>query len=229
MTTKKDDEVAVIKNDADLTNDEINKELRDLNKKLNDKEVMFIRNYLCTNNKRKAGEAAGYSGTSLATYVYEVVKRPNVFRAINLEKLRIFRKLDITNEEILRSLVAIAKSNLADYLEYKTIDQLIGYGKKGKIITKEVTVLTLKDSNTIPYEVMGAIKSIKQGKYGVEFTLYDKPAALLKMAEYSGLFKSDGGSDLISKVLSDVTVQGMEISLKVMKRVMIEEAEVVDS
>lgn len=230
MAKKIEETMGVVKSDADLTNEQIDEELHELNKELNNKEILFIRNLLATNNIRKAGEAAGFTGTSLETYIYQVMKRPNVKRAINFEKLRIFRKLDITNEEILRSLVAIAKSNLADYLEYKSIDQLIGYGKKGKVITQKIMVLTLKDSNTVPYEVMGAIKSIKQTKHGIEFTLYDKPAALMKMAEYSGLFKSDGSGDLISKVLSGIVNEGIELSLKITKKMNteIEEAEVID-
>jgi len=204
--------------DASLTNEQIAKELCKIYKTMNDKWKLYIKNYLSTNNKGSAARASGFTGASIESYIYTIHNETNVRRAIQLEKLKIFRKLDMTNEEILCEIAAIATSNIADYMEYKTVEVVTGYKKNGEPLIERKTILTLKDSNTIPYETMGALKSIKQNKDGrIELILFDKTTALMKLAEYSGLFNNENANDIVSKVLSDITVQGIEISLKVMK------------
>lgn len=217
------------KRDSELTDEEILEEIIILDEKLNDTERIFVRKFLATNNVHDSGVAAGLSGTSLTVYVYEIKNRPYVKRLINLEKLRIFRKYLIKDEEILQSIAIIAKANLADYLKYETVQVVSGYGKDGTPLTVPRFILTYKDSSEIPYEVFGALKSVTKDKNGDPvITLWDKPAAILKYAEYSGLFKGDSSGDVVSRLLSDITVRGIELSLKVTKKDEIEEAEVID-
>ncbi len=225
MQKKTESNIKVVKSDIVPTSEEIDTELEVIYKTMNDKWKLYIKNYLSTNNKGSAARASGFTGASIESYIYTIHNEVNVKRAIQLEKLKIFRKLDMTNEEILREIAAVAKSNVSDYMEYKTVEVVTGYKKNGEPLIERKTILTLKDSNTIPYETMGALKSIKQNKDGrIELILFDKTTALMKLAEYSGLFNNENANDIVSKVLSDITVQGIEISLKVMK--LIEEKEV---
>ena len=228
MTKKNEESVAVVKKDADLTVRNIVDLLEELYKKLSEQEKLFVRNYLATNNMHDSAIVAGYSETSAYTHIYTVRKREHVSEVIRLEKLRLYKSLKISDELLLHKLAVVANANIADYIEITTEEVLLGYGKKGKKKYIPVTTLSIKDSKDIPYEIMAAIKSIKQTKHGIELVLHDMPAAVQRLAEYSGLFKGDQGGDLASRLLSDITVQGMELSIKVMKDVEIKEAEVVD-
>ena len=84
----------IINPDASLTDEQIAKELYKIYKTMNDKRKIYIKNYLSTNNKGSAARASGYTGTSVESYIYTIHNEVNVKRAIQLEKLKLFRKLD---------------------------------------------------------------------------------------------------------------------------------------
>ena len=106
------------------------------------------------------------------------------------------RRTEITQDQVLKELAAIAFSNAADYA--KVIEKqavftndegvcISLFDRKGKPVMINAVELTLTDN--LSSEQKKALSGIKQGKHGVEVSSCDKVRALELLGRHLGMFK----------------------------------------
>lgn len=82
---------------------------------LNDRERLFVREYLADLNATQAAIRAGYSPKSASKCTYRIFKRPRVKAAVGAAMAERAAKLEITAERVLRELALLGFANVMDY------------------------------------------------------------------------------------------------------------------
>jgi len=86
------------------------------NSELNDRERLFVAEYLVDMNASQAATRAGYSPKTVGSNSYRVMRRPRVKAAIAAAMAARERDLQIDAREVLDEIARLAFANLADYL-----------------------------------------------------------------------------------------------------------------
>ena len=94
-------------------------------------------------------------------------------------------KAIITAEEVIKGIASIAKDDIGNYLEYKTVKTLVGYDDEGEPVLGYRTVVDLKDSKDIDTSNISEISIDSKGTF--KFKRYCKDKALYKLADIMGL------------------------------------------
>lgn len=76
---------------------------------LSDKQQAFIVQYLVDLNATQAAIRAGYAPKSARNTAHDLLKKPEIIRAINAKKRRVAAKLDITAERVLQRLSKLSE------------------------------------------------------------------------------------------------------------------------
>ena len=122
----------------------------------------------------KSALKAGYKKSNAGQMGSQMNKKPHVQAALQKLMALVATRIEITAENILQEVAAIAHSNMKDYAEWG----------EGGVIIRESSSLARQKSAAIA-EVYDAPK---RGK-GVK--LYDKLAACRLLGEHVGVFKKD--------------------------------------
>jgi len=72
---------------------------------LEPKQARFVQEYLLDYNGTEAAIRAGYSRRSARQIGYELLKKPDVSKAVREEALRTEKRLQVTRDDVLRGLV----------------------------------------------------------------------------------------------------------------------------
>jgi hypothetical protein len=172
---------------------EIEDRLEHLRKNMTENQRMFVKIYTAVGNtadtRRKFIELRGSAPEKLET----LKLKPEVAEAILLERMLVFRRLDMSPERVMEDISVIALSNIAEYCD--VVD--------GELI--------MKDWSEIPFPLKAAIKSVQQTKYGIKIELYDKTQALYKLAEAAGIFKPDGIEAELKSLITRIVKDAMTI------------------
>jgi len=94
-------------------------------------------------------------------------------------------KAIITAEEIIKEIASIAKDDIGNYLEFKTVKTVVGYDEEGEPIIDYRTVVELKDSKDIDTKNISEVSIGRGGMF--KFKMYCRDTALYKLAEIFGL------------------------------------------
>lgn len=163
------------------------------------KQELFCREYVIDGNATRAAESAGYSKNTAYSIGSELLKKPEIQAFIDdLNEERV-SALNITHEQILTELLAIATSNVQDFV------------RENEII----------DIASLPRRFTAAVQSIKTTTKIIddvavtttELKLHPKMEALKTLADYAGLLQAKkidittNGKDIASTVI----VPGEEI------------------
>jgi phage terminase small subunit len=142
---------------------------------LNDRQIRFCQEYLVDLDIAAAGARAGYGGKSKDRKAAAAVARqarinPKVANAI---ALLLEQQPGVTRTMIVEQLAAIAQSDIVNY----------------------INVETMEDLEALPDEARRAVKSIKRridkdGNVTVELELWDKVAALHALSRATGMHVS---------------------------------------
>ncbi len=145
----------------------------------------FAQAYCLDLNKTKAARIAGYSEHSAGQRGFEVFERPDV--AARISELMEQRAEDckVDAQYVLSKLKVISEAKIEDYV--RMIEVETGTGKRKKTETK----LVWKNFDSLTPDQRGAIKEMKQGKFGVEIKLFDKSWSLDMIAKHIGLYEVD--------------------------------------
>ena len=158
--------------------------------KLSPKEQRFVLEYLIDLNATKAAERAGYKSKNFGKLGYELRNKTRVF--IQKEMRKRAKKLRISTEKVLRELA------------------LIGFSDIGEILDFSGEQIRLKSAREIDRHARKSIKSFKtkttqKGEEFVvqenEFQLWDKLAALEKIAKHINLYEQLEPIDVILAML----------------------------
>lgn len=95
-------------------------------------------------------------------------------------------KAIITAEEIIKGISDIAKDDIGNYLEFKTVKQIVGEDDDGNPVLEYKTVINLNDSKGINTKNISEV-SLSNGTF--KFKTYARDTALYKLAEIFGLNK----------------------------------------
>lgn len=94
-------------------------------------------------------------------------------------------KAIITAEEIIKGIASIAKDDIRNYLEFKTVKTIVEYDKDGEPVIDYGIVVDVNDSKDIDTSNISEVSVGKDGQF--KFKLYEKDKALFKLAEIFGL------------------------------------------
>lgn len=160
---------------------------------LNDKQSLFVEEYLKCFNRTQAAIAAGYSSKTAYSIGAELLKKPEIEQAISNR----LTESAMSADEVLRRLAEHARGDIDDYLNDDGQFDLpkARRAKKTGLIKKlktKRTVRVLDDTEYVTTEV--------------EFELYDAQAALVNIGKHHGLFVDKTESKTDSTVRLDAAL-----------------------
>lgn len=79
---------------------------------LNEKQIRFCDEYLVDFNASQAAFRAGYSKKTGAVYAFQLLQRADVQKYLESRKIKLARKLEITQERTLREIARLAYSDI---------------------------------------------------------------------------------------------------------------------
>lgn len=162
---------------------------------LTDKQKLFADEYLIDLNATRAYKAVYKNVKSddvAAVNGNRLLRNAKVEEYINHRMEERSKRTEITQDFVLRELYEIAKVNGTDFeqiIEEPIIEngQYVRDPDTSQLRKKQVVRAIPTDK--IPEEKKKAIAGIKESKYGVEITTYDKVKALELLGRHLGMFK----------------------------------------
>lgn len=156
--------------------------------KLTPKQAMFVKEYLVDLNATQAAIRAGYSKKTAEAIGLENLGKPRIQTEINKAIAERSERTEIKADDVLNRYENMAKANITDYMDVKTILIKIGETEDGEPIYEKRDEAILKDFSQLTRDQTYAIESIKYGRYGLEFKLADKKGANDSIAKHLGMF-----------------------------------------
>ena len=178
---------------------------------LTEKQARFVAEYLVDLNATQAALRAGYKDPNIGR---QLITKNNVSEAIQKAIQKRSQRTEITQDMILRELANVAFANGTDFAKVVCREvPMTTVDEDGVLqtVTKLQQLVEIKDTSTIPPEKRAAISGIKEGKYGIEVSSYDKVKALELLGRHLGMFDArvaknpEGESNLL-----DLLVAGTE-------------------
>lgn len=166
---------------------------------LTDKQKIFVREYMVDLNAVQAAMRAGYTEKTSRKSAWEMLRNPAIAEEIGRLMAEKVKRIEMTEEEILRELTAIARANAADFAEVEARETADKAGNPCVVLEMDV-----KPTRDLPPDKRRALAGIKQGVHGVELKLYDKMRALELLMRFRGMMKDkalgDGGIEYPEEV-----------------------------
>lgn len=149
-------------------------------------ERHFIAEYLIDLNATRAGKAAGYTGTSCSTWVWESPNcpKPQVARAIKQAMALRAENAGITADMVLMELAKIGFANIRDYLDVSDPDA--PRIKLEDVERDKFAALSEVATETVFEERGGGEKAEVRR---VRIKMWDKPGALVNIGKHIGMFR----------------------------------------
>lgn len=136
--------------------------------RLTEKQKRFVAEYLVDLNATQAAARAGYKDPNIGR---QLITKNNVSEAIQAAIDKRAERIEITQDMVLAELAAIGFAKASDYA------RVTASGRVQIIPTEELTEVQCR-----------ALAGIKEGKYGVEVSSYDKIRALELLGKHLGMF-----------------------------------------
>lgn len=141
---------------------------------LTDKQKNFVNEYLIDLNATQAYKRAGYSASSdaiAATEGFKLLRNPKIENEISKRIKEREHRTEITQDEVLRELAAIAFADITDFVEIED----------GNV--------KIRNTGLIPKEKLRAVTGIKEGANGIEVKLGSKEKTLELLGRHLGMFR----------------------------------------
>lgn len=139
---------------------------------LNDRQRIFVEEYLIDRNATQAAIRAGYSQKTAYSIGQRLLKKVEIQEAIKKRTEARIRRTDITADFVLTEIMKVASADASDFVK-------VGKRNRVQIIPTE----------EIPKDKLAALSGVKRGKNGeLEVKLYDKLRALEMLGKHLGLF-----------------------------------------
>lgn len=160
--------------------------------KLTAKQQRFVEEYLIDLNATQAAIRAGYSVNRASELGYQLLQKTTVSNAITKAMEVRSQRTSITADMVLRELAMIAFANAADFAQVVE-EPIIQNGQyvvdpdTGRVKTYKMVEVT--PTSKLDEEQKKAIAGIKETKYGIDVSTYDKVKALELLGRHLGMFK----------------------------------------
>lgn len=168
---------------------------------LSDKERVFCLEYLNSYNIKNASYKAGYTPDEGR----KLIGTPKISDSLKEYQKKREQELFVDGMSLIRLYVEIAFADMGDYVDFGServplLDSSGNkiYDKEGRLVTIQKNYMRLKDSTTIDCRV---IQEIKEGRDGISVKLFDKVAALDKLAK-------------IFDLNNDAEIKALELEIK---------------
>ena len=178
---------------------------------LNDRQKRFVEEYLVDLNATQAAIRAGYKGKNARAMGAENLTKPDIAGAIQQAMIERQKRVEITQDMVLKELAKVAFSNGSDFAQVVCREMPVDIvDEEGNIqtVTRLQQVVETKDTTTIPLDKRAAISLIKQGRNGIEVVSYDKLKALELLGKHLGMFdsksaqNSEGENNLLDRLVA---------------------------
>lgn len=157
---------------------------------LTEKQILFVAEYLIDFNATRAAMAVGYSKKTAHSIGWENLRKPAIQAEIKRQKELLANELGVTSQRVLLEYLKIAFADITQYLDFgqKEVAVMSAFGpikdENGKVLTKKVNHVTLKESDDIDGTL---ISEVRQSKDGISIKLHDKMKALEVLTKYLDL------------------------------------------
>lgn len=159
--------------------------------RLTGKQKRFVAEYLVDLNATQAAVRAGYSAKTAEVIGYENLRKPQIADAIDQAMAKRAERTEITQDMVLRELMKVAFANGSDFAKVvsRTVPaQTVEDDGSIRDTVDCVQSVELIDTDKIDPDKRAAIAGIKQGKFGIEVSSYDKVKALELLGKHLGMF-----------------------------------------
>ena len=191
-----------------------------MGKELTLKQKQFVNEYIIDLNATQAYKRAGYSVKSDAAAGVEghkLLKNPKISAAIEEAMLKREKRTEITADRVLQQLAKVAFSDMKDFMEWKTVQQITDYKTVWNDDTNEkeedvpivsmFTRINIKDSDEVDGTLVQEISETnKGGSITHTMKLNDRMKALELLGKHLGLFtdKIDINGSMVVNIVDDV-------------------------
>lgn len=154
--------------------------------KLTDKQELFCNEYLVDLNATQAAIRAGYSEKTANAIGNENLAKPSISIRIQEMQMERSKRLQITQDDVLKEFWSIAKDDIRNYLSFRsiTITNINPITEAPEEFNK--IDVAIKDSEDIETKNISEISIGKDGQF--KFKLYAKDNALMQVGRHLGMF-----------------------------------------
>lgn len=142
--------------------------------KLNDRQEKFLQEYLVDFNATQAAIRAGYSKKTAAAAASRLLRNVKVSQRLKELQTEMYENAEIDRQEILEQLADVAFYDIHDYVE-----------------VCDGSLMKLRDIDALPPKKRRAIKTIRNGKYGIEIEFDSRVKSLGLLMDYFGMKKPE--------------------------------------
>lgn len=117
------------------------------------KQILFVAEYAKSGNATRAAQKAGYSPKTAYSQGSELLKKPEIKKAIQEKRELAIQNIDVTKDWWLQEVVRIAKSSGSDTAKIKSLELI---GKHLNVFANEMTLISKMDDDELD-KVVGKI------------------------------------------------------------------------
>lgn len=163
---------------------------------LTEKQARFVAEYLVDLNATDAAKRAGYSEKTAYAIGFENLRKPEIQDAIQAAMAQREKRTAITQDRVLQELARVAFANGTDFarvvVQEEPVEAVDEEGEP-KTVIRRIQRVEIVDTDKVDAEKRSAIAGIKEGKFGIEVSSYDKLRALELLGKHLGMFEGKGG------------------------------------
>lgn len=163
---------------------------------LTEKQARFVAEYLVDLNATDAAKRAGYSEKTAYAIGFENLRKPEIQDAIQAAMAQREKRTAITQDRVLQELARVAFANGTDFarvvVQEEPVEAVDEEGEP-KTVIRRIQRVEIVDTGKVDAEKRSAIAGIKEGKFGIEVSSYDKLRALELLGKHLGMFEGKGG------------------------------------
>ena len=163
---------------------------------LTEKQARFVAEYLVDLNATDAAKRAGYSEKTAYAIGFENLRKPEIQDAIQTAMAQREKRTAITQDRVLQELARVAFANGTDFarvvVQEEPVEAVDEEGEP-KTVIRRIQRVEIVDTGKVDAEKRSAIAGIKEGKFGIEVSSYDKLRALELLGKHLGMFEGKGG------------------------------------
>ena len=166
---------------------------------MTDRQVIFANEYLIDLNGTRAYKEAYphvKNDNTAAAAATRLMNNPEVKDYIDKRIKDRLERIEVTQDDVIQELAAIAFANGSDYAKVVTKPVMIQTSEGDYVPALDsegnqmyYQAVEIEETEELTKRQIKAISGIKQGKNGIELTTYDKVKALELLGKHLGIFK----------------------------------------
>jgi len=162
--------------------------------KLTDKQKRFVDEYMVDLNATAAARRAGYKDPNIGR---QLITKNNVSAEIQKHQAKLRGRLEITQDRVVTELARIAFADRGAFAR----------------VTDDGSRVTLTDTDRLTEDQRAALAGVKETKYGIEVSTYDKVRALELLGKHLGMFDAQSTRNLQQENNLLEAIQAQEVKV----------------